>query len=1028
LQRKNLLKIGLSAFLVLLLTVSYFVFASPPQVQDIPDWDFPRLDEIYMVEAYPAATAIVKAKTCDIDSFIGAIRPGDVRELEDIGWTVTMNPGFHMCYLGVNCRDTAPDTAGAYFSYHGRLPGFELYPLNISNFRLALELIVGCEKDAWLAEIYEFINVRLDQCVPPANEYWFNPYIPPYPEDWDQAEALLLAAGFTWDKGADGIEHTTDDVWRMPNGKILIAGPNSGVTPRSERWAGDDYGIYVMCPGDALAPPSHEISRRHVKKWNNFFMGGVDVDTFAEGGLFQDDPQDTYDPLIDSPFCQRDHDIYFLCWGLGRNPPYLWSFFCSEADIECGDNSPGLKYDGLDRLLKSIYYWTVEDYELLDYNVGDLPGGKVLPAGREYALPYPLPPIDKVIIERCAISGVYDEVLVAGTDYEVVAGKLRLKKAFTLYSGDALEVIFTEGKHFRYITDIAEMRTMAWIAQWKLWYLVPYLPIYSRNYIDIFKGGLECWVNSRGYGAGTYQLEWTFLSIHWTGQPVGGMIKWHVGGAMRLNHPLTSRWVYDWTLLNRLYDGLLNINPYTHEDMPWAALKYEMLPWSDPDRGIDKGMAIKFWLRDDLVWADGSRVTAKDCKFSWDFLASINEPNWYDAWETYVESVVIHDYLVEVHLSKWGGLWKVYTYAGAALMFPKIIWEPFMGDWDPETEDDLLAAEGFDPKSVDYTEWTGCPKPSDKPTLKCLFGTGPWWLDYFSPVTRIGHLYKNQNYWARKATKLQQCTQLPSIYVDGQCYKKIITGPTFVLTSYTFPTDAAPYPGHEKPAINPDLTNPICSWWTKAGEWAHIDSWEDTNKDGKLSPSDQIDVLLNWPSEGMSGIYDFHVDSVTVEGETVTITISLAEHIPKVTRKYLDVVVTNVNTKENCIFNWEVIMDDTELIGSGGPIELEELATTLFKVKFATPKAIPPCVHTFTIRVTTATGTNVYTIKAAVTFCDMNCDSKVDVKDLVLLIKAYGSYPGHIRWNANGDFNGDGKVDVKDLVNLIGMYGKFCGS
>lgn len=55
---------------------------------------------------------------------------------------------------------------------------------------------------------------------------------------------------------------------------------------------------------------------------------------------------------------------------------------------------------------------------------------------------------------------------------------------------------------------------------------------------------------------------------------------------------------------------------------------------------------------------------------------------------------------------------------------------------------------------------------------------------------------------------------------------------------------------------------------------------------------------------------------------------------------------------------------------------------------------------------------------------DVNRDGKVDIKDLVLLIKAYGSYPGHPKYNSNADFNDDGKVDIKDLVLLIKHYGE----
>ena len=56
---------------------------------------------------------------------------------------------------------------------------------------------------------------------------------------------------------------------------------------------------------------------------------------------------------------------------------------------------------------------------------------------------------------------------------------------------------------------------------------------------------------------------------------------------------------------------------------------------------------------------------------------------------------------------------------------------------------------------------------------------------------------------------------------------------------------------------------------------------------------------------------------------------------------------------------------------------------------------------------------------------DINADFKVDIKDLVLVIKYYGSYPGSVKpWNPNADVNCDNKVDVKDLVLVIKHFGQ----
>jgi hypothetical protein len=56
---------------------------------------------------------------------------------------------------------------------------------------------------------------------------------------------------------------------------------------------------------------------------------------------------------------------------------------------------------------------------------------------------------------------------------------------------------------------------------------------------------------------------------------------------------------------------------------------------------------------------------------------------------------------------------------------------------------------------------------------------------------------------------------------------------------------------------------------------------------------------------------------------------------------------------------------------------------------------------------------------------DINGDKKVDIKDLVLVIKAFGSYPGHPKWNPNADVNSDGKVDIKDIVLIIKYFGQY---
>lgn len=55
---------------------------------------------------------------------------------------------------------------------------------------------------------------------------------------------------------------------------------------------------------------------------------------------------------------------------------------------------------------------------------------------------------------------------------------------------------------------------------------------------------------------------------------------------------------------------------------------------------------------------------------------------------------------------------------------------------------------------------------------------------------------------------------------------------------------------------------------------------------------------------------------------------------------------------------------------------------------------------------------------------DVNGDGIIDMKDIGAIAKAFGSYPGHPRWNPFADFNQDGKIDMKDISPTARIFGK----
>jgi len=57
-------------------------------------------------------------------------------------------------------------------------------------------------------------------------------------------------------------------------------------------------------------------------------------------------------------------------------------------------------------------------------------------------------------------------------------------------------------------------------------------------------------------------------------------------------------------------------------------------------------------------------------------------------------------------------------------------------------------------------------------------------------------------------------------------------------------------------------------------------------------------------------------------------------------------------------------------------------------------------------------------------FCDITGDGVVDGQDVILVIEAVPSYPGHPKWNPAADVNYDGVVDGSDTVLVIENVGQ----
>ncbi len=58
--------------------------------------------------------------------------------------------------------------------------------------------------------------------------------------------------------------------------------------------------------------------------------------------------------------------------------------------------------------------------------------------------------------------------------------------------------------------------------------------------------------------------------------------------------------------------------------------------------------------------------------------------------------------------------------------------------------------------------------------------------------------------------------------------------------------------------------------------------------------------------------------------------------------------------------------------------------------------------------------------------CDINSDGIVDMRDIGIIARAFGSTPGHPRWNPDADIIKDDKVDMRDVGAAGRNFGKSC--
>jgi len=108
--------------------------------------------------------------------------------------------------------------------------------------------------------------------------------------------------------------------------------------------------------------------------------------------------------------------------------------------------------------------------------------------------------------------------------------------------------------------------------------------------------------------------------------PTGGTLRWGFKSDVEQLNVIYSQWVWDWQILDKIFDSLIAMNPLNIAvDMPWMAKDWKLETWTIPETG-ELASKITFTLRSGIKWVNATNgavigtVTPEDVKFSFQYV------------------------------------------------------------------------------------------------------------------------------------------------------------------------------------------------------------------------------------------------------------------------------------------------------------------------------------------------------------------------------------------------------------------------
>jgi ABC-type transport system substrate-binding protein len=187
------------------------------------------------------------------------------------------------------------------------------------------------------------------------------------------------------------------------------------------------------------------------------------------------------------------------------------------------------------------------------------------------------------------------------------------------------------------------------------------IPVWSSASYYAYRKGFVYVPATQGYGL-TTGLDFVFLATYHQNYPTVNTIRYGtMNPPVKLN-PLFSSWLWDYEVLDRIFTGYMNGNPYkmtpgkspTGGDLPWMAYDWK---W---EIDTDGNATVTLWFRHDIKWHDGVPFTVDDLNETIE-LGKYYDDSWgYSDFIHVIGFTKIDDYTCKLHFDMQS-IWALYT-------------------------------------------------------------------------------------------------------------------------------------------------------------------------------------------------------------------------------------------------------------------------------------------------------------------------------------------------------------------------------